>query len=511
MKGSTKAAIFIVLLFGILAGAYVLLTPMLKKKEFLRATDSKGAVTVTMLGDGYAGYGIIRSPQMARNSAQQGLSIDFQVDDGDYAARIAKFNEGKADIIVLPVNSYLEHGKEWKGVIVAGVARSEGADAIIGRADKFASRGLAAMNDAGLRGAFTPASPSEFLLNSLIYGTEDLPALRGTTSWRVEAKGSEDALARLKKGEVDWAVLWEPEVSKALADPQFKQIMGSDKTGNIVDVFVTRRDYLADHGDLVDKFFQAYFMTVQQYQGDRETFLTDMAAVTKLKREQVEKMVQRIRFFDVIDNAQDLFGVKAVQELPAREGVFSLIISCRDVMSRANIPLASKLDSPYDLIVGKKWVEKLVQSVPQAGRRSGAGSTFPALDEAGWSRLRTMFTLRVEPVTFQPSMDLLDQGGKEQVDAVSNLLENQYSGFRVIIRGHTGAGEDEEANQKLSQARAEAVMQYLQAVHNIDPNRMRAEGKGSSQPPQKLPDESQRAYRARMPRVEFVLVEGGRL
>ena len=51
------------------------------------------------------------------------------------------------------------------------------------------------------------------------------------------------------------------------------------------------------------------------------------------------------------------------------------------------------------------------------------------------------------------------------------------------------------------------VVQYLIAVHAIDPDRLHAEGKSASQPPPRKPGESERAYRYRLPRVEFVLLE----
>jgi hypothetical protein len=51
------------------------------------------------------------------------------------------------------------------------------------------------------------------------------------------------------------------------------------------------------------------------------------------------------------------------------------------------------------------------------------------------------------------------------------------------------------------------VVQYLIAVHAIAPDRLHAEGQGASQPPPRKPGESERAYRYRLPRVEFVLLE----
>ena len=83
--------------------------------------------------------------------------------------------------------------------------------------------------------------------------------------------------------------------------------------------------------------------------------------------------------------------------------------------------------------------------------------------------------------------------------------------FSPIIRGHTGPGGSEEENVKLSLARAQAVAQYLRAVHGINPNRVKADGLGSKKPAVKKPGESIRAYRYRLSRVEFIAVEGDTL
>jgi outer membrane protein OmpA-like peptidoglycan-associated protein len=87
------------------------------------------------------------------------------------------------------------------------------------------------------------------------------------------------------------------------------------------------------------------------------------------------------------------------------------------------------------------------------------------------------------------------------------MLVNNYPSYRVAVRGHTGPG-DAEANQKLSLERAQVVAQRLVAVHNIDKDRLHAEGLGATQPPNRKTGETTRSLRLRMPRVEFVLLEG---
>jgi OOP family OmpA-OmpF porin len=87
------------------------------------------------------------------------------------------------------------------------------------------------------------------------------------------------------------------------------------------------------------------------------------------------------------------------------------------------------------------------------------------------------------------------------------MLIHNYPSYRILVCGHTEPGGDENENEKLSLQRAQAVMQYLIAVHGIHPNRCRSKGIGSKSPPAKKPGESPRAYRYRLSRVEFKAFE----
>ena len=511
MKKQTLAAIMIVVIALVGVGVFYLAQPYLKKKSFLNASDAKsavGTVSVRIGGDGYAGYGVFRTAEFQKNLLGQGLTVDFKDDNGAYAERLQKFAAGELDMIVLPVNSYLENGKDWPGVIVAGIAESKGADAIVGRKDKFATGSIKALDDPTLRIAFTPQSPSEFLLNSVRshFGFE---GLNGTSTWRVEATGSEDVRKRLVAGQADAGILWEPDVSKALESPELVVIFGSDKfSGLIVDVLVVRRDYYLKNEETVHKLLQTYFVTLRLYAMDRQKFVADMAQVTGLPAKQTEAMLGKIDFLDVQENATKFFGVK-MGDLPAAEGMVNVILSCMDVMKRVGVPLASELKNPYEL-TNRGMIERLVTTMPQAIGQAAAAKDVPALDLAAWRALKEVGALRIEPISFQSGAELLDQTGKEEVDRVAYLLLNNYPGYRVIVRGHTGPG-DEQANRELSQNRAEVVKRYLEVTHSIDPDRMLAEGMGFTQPPKARPGESQRSLRSRAPRVEFVLVEGNDL
>lgn len=115
--------------------------------------------------------------------------------------------------------------------------------------------------------------------------------------------------------------------------------------------------------------------------------------------------------------------------------------------------------------------------------------------------------MRVEPIEFQVGTNSLSDEDKDQVDQIAKMLVNNYPYYRVVVRGHTGPGSDEEENVKLSLERSQVVAQRLIAVHNFDPDRIRADGVGSKMPPVSKPGESPRSLYYRMARVEFILFE----
>src|SRR5919109_2286022 len=513
-KRSTVAAVLILLLGGLTVLAAKFLWPYATQKyeayKQAATSDSRVSTTIRIGGDGYLGYWFITAPDTRREAARRGIAIAFQDDGGAYAARLQKFANREYDAIVLPVNSYLQHGATHKfpGVIVAAIAESKGADGMVGFADKLPTGNIRDLNNPELKVVYTGDSPSSFLLDLTIVGF-DLFHLASTNSWRVEVGGARDALERARRHQGDMFVLWEPELSRALYEvPELKYLWGSDKfSGYIKDVFVFHRDFVQRHEKEMLDFFDVYFTVMRSYANDRTRLLTDMAQSAQLKREAVESILQKIDWYDLFENAGQQFGLGTSADTTATDGLVKTIIACTDILRRTGKLARDPLEGNPYVIINSSILEKLIKNVPaMVGRQGGSPIAFKPLSDDTWKGLREVGTLRVEPITFQSGGELLDDTGKEQVDKIAALLVTNYPGYRVAVRGHTAAG-DEEENKKLSLGRAQVVVQYLIAVHAIDPDRLHAEGKGASQPPHRKPGESERAYRYRLPRVEFVLLE----
>jgi outer membrane protein OmpA-like peptidoglycan-associated protein/ABC-type nitrate/sulfonate/bicarbonate transport system substrate-binding protein len=516
IKRST-IGVFLLLVLGALAiGVWKFLAPRFFAKGQVATSDAaKIQGKIAGAGDNYIGYEFIRSSEMKRALAQQGFLLEWTDDGGAYAERLQKFAEGRYDFIVLPINSYLTHGAAHKfpGVITAAISESKGADAIVGYTDRVtATNGhevkINSLNNANLRIAFTPDSPSSFLLSIPVvhFGLEQL---RYSGPWRIEAQGSKDALEKLQKKLVDVAILWEPDVSRALEINGVKVIFSSEQVrGLIIDVIVFSREAIRKRPELVKMFHRDYFRAIQIYTNDRPRMLKEFAKSAGLGEKAIENILNKIDYADLAENALQWFNLSS-SGVVGDEQIINSIRSITDIMIRNGELSTDPLENNPFLITNRDFVAELYQSggLASLGAPPTAPKDFAALSEGQWKALREIGTMAIRPITFQQSTGMLALAGKLEVDAAAQALINNYPQYRVLIKGHTSRGYDAEADLKLSQERAEAVKKYLEVVHGIDSDRLRALGLGSAEPLPRLPNESERAYQYRLPRVEFVLVE----
>jgi outer membrane protein OmpA-like peptidoglycan-associated protein len=201
-----------------------------------------------------------------------------------------------------------------------------------------------------------------------------------------------------------------------------------------------------------------------------------------------------------------MFGIQEVSSAGsyADEGLVKTIYAWNDVNRLMKKDI--EVDNPYE-ILNKTFIEGLASTaIAPVGTKPDNVRDFEALTKDQWEKLRESGTMRVENITFQSGIGKLDNDGEGTVDNVAQKLIHNYPNYRVLVAGHTGYG-DAEANLKLSLERADIVRQQLIAVYNIDEDRILAKGFGAERPPKRKNGESERAYRLRMQRVEFILLQ----
>ncbi|MDJ0851899.1 MAG: phosphate ABC transporter substrate-binding/OmpA family protein [Myxococcota bacterium] len=482
----------------------------LQQRATSDAGDTRAEIAIGV--DNWVGYFPLCSPVMKRRMREQGYRLRCEDDSADLAGRMAALRKGELQFAVATVDSYLLNGapESWPGTIVMVIDESKGGDAVIAR--RSVVSGIDALKErSDLRVAFTPGSPSEHLVKAIATHF-DIPALQDAGGgWRVETDGSEAAREMLESGAVDVAVLWEPDVSRALSAPEFTKLLGTEDTENlIVDVLVVGREFSKDEPGALQTLLHEYFRTLKHYRERPAELRADVAEHTKLPEEKVDAMLGGVAWMTLHDNAVRWFGLRQSGQF-SRDGIVDAIGSALEILVQAgdfsSDPLPDR--DPYRILhsepLGALFGEGSFGGFATGASAEGLERSFEALDDAAWSRLREVGTLKVRPITFQSGTARLGLEGKEELDKAAENLRH-YPNFRVVIEGHTGLRGDPEANHELSELRADAVSRYLQAAHGVDANRLRAAGRGSAEPLPRRPGEKDRAYDYRLPRVELSLV-----
>lgn len=86
-------------------------------------------------------------------------------------------------------------------------------------------------------------------------------------------------------------------------------------------------------------------------------------------------------------------------------------------------------------------------------------------------------------ITFETGSAELKPHSKKLLDTLGRAMQSdKLLKFKFAIEGHADPRGGEQVNLELSQRRAETVVGYLADAHRIDPSRLRAVGKGHSEP-----------------------------
>lgn len=110
----------------------------------------------------------------------------------------------------------------------------------------------------------------------------------------------------------------------------------------------------------------------------------------------------------------------------------------------------------------------------------------------------TVYVQQIEDIEKNFNAARFEQGNAELNDDAKLALHDlarvmkQNPDLRLKISGHTSAEGTEEANQKLSQDRAQAAVDFLVSKEGIDASRLEAAGYGSSKPVSDDPEANRR-------------------
>jgi ABC-type nitrate/sulfonate/bicarbonate transport system substrate-binding protein len=305
-----KVAIVLVALgvFGI--AGYKFGWPYVQEQIDLQTSDARDIKAKLVVGvDNWIGYFPLCSGELRKRMRAKGYSLQCDDDKADYPKRMQRLKSGELQLAVATIDSYLLNGADpgFPGTIVAVIDESKGGDAIVAWKDTIAT-----IEDLkkkpNVRIAFTPGSPSEHMIRATSVHF-DVTGLRGRKDWRREANGSPDALEKLLSKQADVAVVWEPDVTRALSQPGVVKILGSEDVDKlIVDVLLVGRKFSQDNPDAVAALLREYFAVIRFYREDPARLEQDYVEVSKLPVDKAKASLKGVAWVSLSDNFQQWMG-----------------------------------------------------------------------------------------------------------------------------------------------------------------------------------------------------------
>ncbi len=117
--------------------------------------------------------------------------------------------------------------------------------------------------------------------------------------------------------------------------------------------------------------------------------------------------------------------------------------------------------------------------------------------------LRLQTPIRLNNIFFESDKAVILPESRRELKRLAGLLR-QYEKMEIEIDGHTDSQNSEDYNQKLSEARAAAVLNYLAKEEGIAASRLTAKGYGESRP---VAGNDTKEGRQINRRVEFLIVK----
>ena len=175
-------------------------------------------------------------------------------------------------------------------------------------------------------------------------------------------------------------------------------------------------------------------------------------------------------------------GLVSAEELPFPQTEQDIVeaLSIRDGRTvYQGVEYISENGKVYKIIAGKRYRMRGLKIISDADIVPKAGA---------------LINFDFDAASIRPaSHALLDEFGK--------ALKSGLPDVTVMIVGHTDSQGSEAYNQKLSEARAQAVADYLNTRHGVSKSRLLVKGAGESSP---IASNDSEAGRSKNRRVEFI-------
>jgi outer membrane protein OmpA-like peptidoglycan-associated protein/ABC-type nitrate/sulfonate/bicarbonate transport system substrate-binding protein len=420
-----------------------------------------------------------------------GVNVEFVIQD-DIPTLATIFESGSAhcawrtsDFWAQEQPNLRNAGLDGRAVLV--VDNTQGADAIIardaaiGRVEDLADRSIALLQ-------FTP---SDGMVIDAIENSS-LSARKKTSVKYVyinAEEGTAGVRAALESGSVDAAALWDPDLSLALKNIPGAHVVYSTKTATnlIYDVIVCDKrvlDVAANEGTIqnfVTGWLQGVDAAKQAPDEAVDALVRTEEFFALLAKDQgrpfVKSLFDNIVWTGLEDNAR-IFGlVGGTNHYERVYRRFDGIYRRAGALANPNSPVINPQDS-----VDLRFVNKLL-AANQAAQAEAAKPEF-TFSERERAEAVTREATVTKPVTVNfasGSAELTRRAQKTIDEEMVPFIENNGSAY-FDVSGNTDSTGSRATNMRLSQQRAQAVVEYLVAQWEFPRARFQVSGNGPDRP-----------------------------
>jgi outer membrane protein OmpA-like peptidoglycan-associated protein len=289
-------------------------------------------------------------------------------------------------------------------------------------------------------------------------------------------------LKKANPGEKTAYVLWEPDVSKALAENPALHVVTSSNDeaylGKIVDVFVVQKVYLEkkENREAVKKILEAYFQTLEAVQNSRsmvQLVMDDAKRTgTEMTREEAEKVVKGIGW----RNAKMNYAQFKIDETLKTTSVDQMILDLAKLLVESNVISRTKDPTQGDGGAAKLFDKTPLQELYTAKfGTTTAGGPPPAtkLDEKAWKQLKPVSKFELEKIAFSKASEQFNPDlAIDSLNQAAKIMK-EYPTLYLEIRGFVPKDSDSEPDRKLKLTRATYVANLL-TERGVPADRIRA-------------------------------------
>lgn len=410
---------------------------------------------------------------------EYGIEVDLRVIDDFPASRDAfkkGGDDGGVDIMWSTVDSFsLEYPtlKDLNPVTIMQYDWSRGGDAIA------VTKEIQKVSDLkGKRIAVAEATPSHYFA---LYLLSQADMKIGDVNW-VFTESAIEAAALFRQGKVDAGVSWSPDVYQAADDREGGHILAStkDATSLIADIFVARGDFAKKHPELIAKFLLGWFDGTEQV-------LKDSAKVESLMTkgfegvgpEDAKGMLGDVKLPTYAENLA-FFEITGSQ-LRGYDAIYN---------ESTNIWRALGKTSGRTQPGETKDTSFLSAIRPEAERRFGKIEATAAtkefafdFDAAKAEQQKTQEAILTKQISifFPTGKSELDGNARVILDDAA-MLAQTFGSNRMRVTGNTDSVGNKDSNIKLSERRAQAVVNYLIEKHGFPKDKFVVVGAGPNKP-----------------------------